>query len=363
MLIRTLNIISFRNFKSASIDFDPGVNIFYGKNGAGKSNLLEAIFVLLLGRSPRGANDAVMVKENAGVYRLEGEIELGGTTHLLAVAYQTGGRKKITIDKVSVRAAELFERCTAVSAAPSDMEILSGPPSRRRDFVNIYLSQASAIYLSNLSDYHKALEQKNAFLKGDDNGKETPYDDLLVKYGSIIMLERKVFLEAVSSSAASLYDRISGGQKLQIHYNPSVHMEENDNDTETIESNFRGKLKRYGSRERILQTALVGPHRDEIEFNIGTYPARSHASQGELRTASVALKLAVFKYLKTIRRETPILLLDEIFAELDNTRKEKLIDSFDEFGQLFLTTAGVVPSALAEKGRKFKIHSGTVARE
>ena len=363
MLVKSINIVSFRNFKSSSVDFCDGVNIIYGRNGAGKSNLLEAIFVLLLGRSHRGGADAVMVKENAGVYRLEGEVDSGGNKCSIAVAYQTGGRKKITIDRVGVRAAELFERCTVVSTAPGDMEILSGPPARRREFINVYLSQASAKYLSNLGDYSKVLEQKNSFLKQDNSESDTPYNELLIKYGAAIMLERKRFLDAIAASAREHYQKISGGQKLQAIYNPSVHLDGGTVDYEIIERNFREKLERYKDRERILQTALVGPHRDEIDFEIGGFPARTHGSQGELRTAAISLKLAVFEYLKIVRKGTPILLLDEIFAELDDNRKERLIESFGEFGQLFLTTASQVPAMLAEKGRRFQVENGTVTIE
>ncbi len=363
MLIKSIDIVSFRNFKSASVDFCDGVNIFYGRNGAGKSNLLEAIFVLLLGRSPRGAADAVMVKENAGVYRLEGEVESDGKKCAIAVAYQTGGRKKITIDRVGVRAAELFERCTVVSTAPGDMEILSGPPARRREFINVYLSQASPKYLSNLTDYSKVLEQKNSFLKQDNSESDTPYNELLVKYGAAIILERKRFLGAIAVSTREHYQKISGGQKLLAVYNPSVHLDSGAVDLEIIEKNFREKLERYKDRERILETTLVGPHRDEVDFEIGGFPARTHGSQGELRTAAISLKLAVFEYLKIVRKGTPILLLDEIFAELDDNRKERLIDSFGKFGQLFLTTASQVPAILAETGRHFRIGNGTITME
>jgi DNA replication and repair protein RecF len=363
MLIKNINLTSFRNFKSASAIFGPGVNIFYGKNGSGKTNLLEAVFVLLLGRSSRGAADAVMLKENAEVFRLEGEVEIGSKNYNLAIGYQIRGRKRITIDKVGIKSSELFERCTAVSAAPLDMEIIFGAPAKRREFINIYLSQASARYLANLGDYQKALEQKNAFLKQDHNGNDNPYDELLVKYGSAVIYDRHCFLEAIAGSAVGHYEKIAGGQKLGIVYMPSVRVESGQYYIEQIEKSFHDKLGRYKERERILETSLVGPHRDDIEFTIGEYPARTHGSQGEMRTAAISLKLAVFEYLKEIRRETPILLLDEIFAELDNNRKEQLIESFGEFGQLFLTTASEIPEKLLLNSRRFRIEPGIIKEE
>jgi len=360
MLVKSIELNFFRNIGTTRNEFADGVNIFYGKNGAGKTNLLEAIFVLLLARSPRGVTDTVMLRENADYYRLEGKIDISGSTHEVAVAYQPGGRKKITIDKITARASELFETCAAVSTSPEDIELLSGPPSKRREFVNVYLSQASKKYIADLIDYQKVIAQKNAFLKQDNNRGETPYDDLLIKHGAIIMQARKTFLDAVAASASENYDKISNGQAFALTYRPSVAIENDDWSADTVETAFAEKLRRYRERERIMQSSMVGPHRDEIEFYIRDLPARSHGSQGELRTAAVSLKLAVFEYLKKIRRVKPVLLLDEIFAELDPGRKEMLVELFGEFGQIFLTTASEIPETLTVGSRRFKIENGAV---
>ena len=363
MLVKSIELNYFRNLGTTRIEFTDGVNVFYGKNGAGKTNLLEAIFVLMLARSPRGVNDTVMLAEGGEYYRLEGEIELDGRGHEIAVAYQAGGRKKITIDKIAVRAAELFETCAAVSTAPEDIELLSGGPSNRREFVNIYLSQASKKYLRDLTDYQKVLAQKNAYLKQENNAAETPYDDLLIKFGGSIMKARKEYLDAIAVSAARNYSIISKGQNFALDYQPSVKIEDNDWSEQSIQNHFAAKLRRYRERERIMQTAMVGPHRDDIDFSIRNLPARSHGSQGELRTSAVSLKLAVFDYLKKARGVSPVLLLDEIFAELDAGRKEMLVELFGEFGQIFLTSASEIPETLMSRARRFNIENGAVFAE
>jgi DNA replication and repair protein RecF len=360
LFIDNLNLTSFRNFESCHLRFGSDVNVLYGKNGSGKTNILEAIFVLLLGRSPRGAVDMVMLKESADYYRIEGDINIDEKSHGFAIAHQKGGRKKITIDKVTSRTSDLFEKCAAVSAAPEDVDLLAGPPAKRREFINIYQSQVSAKYIADMSDYQKALAQKNAFLKQENNSGDTPYDDLLIKYGSIIMAARNNFLENIGKTAAMHYQKIAQGQTFTINYKPSVKFDIAKSNIDIIEKAFREKLNRYKEKEKIMQRALVGPHRDDVEFYIGDFPARTHGSQGELRTAAIALKLAVFDYLKKIRRETPILLLDEIFAELDENRKELLVELFGQFGQLFLTTASQVPQKLRETSRRFKIENGAV---
>jgi len=357
MYVKDIDLKSFRNFDSCQIEFDPGVNVFYGKNGVGKTNLLEAIFVLLLARSPRGAGDSIMLTDTDEFYRIVGNVELSGKKIELAVAYQIGGRKKITIDKVASKASDLFNQFTAVSAAPEDVELLSGPPSKRRDFINIYLSQASQKYISDLGDYQKALAQKNAFLKQDNNSGNTPYDDLLVSLGTEVIMARQEFLDNIGESTALHYHKISDGQILRLDYKPSVDITSGGTRSE-IEDNFRAKLKRYHDRERIIQTSMVGPHRDDVDIFIRDYPARTHASQGEIRSAAISMKLAVFDYLSKVRRIKPVLLLDEIFAELDSGRKHMLVELFDRFGQIFITAATQIPDTLQENARVFRIENG-----
>lgn len=363
MQVNSLKISSFRNLKSGQLQFSNAVNVFNGKNGSGKTNILEAVFVMLLGRSQRGAADSVMLREGDDFYRLEGDATADDKKYSVAVAYQKGGRKKITIEQVAVRASELFSRHTVVSSAPEDITILSGAPAGRRDFINLYLSQASPTYIAVLTDFQKALVQKNAFLKQEDNSAETPYDDLLVDYGSAVIMARYRFIEIILPIAERYYEKISSGGKFKIKYNPSVPLADENVTPDQVKSAYKKKLARYRDRERILQTALVGPHRDEIDFYIRGFPARAYGSQGELRTATIALKMAVFEYLKSVRRETPILLLDEIFAELDERRKEMLVESFGDFGQLFLTSATALPDSLAQNSRRFEIEAGKIINE
>ncbi len=360
MIINKIKLENFRNFDSCELEFNNDINLFYGKNGSGKTNILEAIFVLILAKSPRQVNDTVMMKNGTDYYRLEGTVESDGTKYEVATAFKRGGRKRITIDQVGIKASELFERFTAVSTAPHDMEILAGSPSKRRDFINIYLSQASIKYIDDLSNYQKVLAQKNAFLKNGAGDDDTPYDDLLIKYGSRIMKARIDFLATVGPIALRHYQKISGGQTLATAYQPSVTLEEGVAEVEIISAAFRGKLHQYRQRERIMQTSMVGPHRDDIEFLIRDFPARSHGSQGELRSAAVSLKLAVYEYLKSIKNVSPVLLLDEIFAELDGDRKEMLVELFGDFEQIFLTSASGIPDQLEQRAKKFVIDNGSV---
>jgi len=358
MPIETITTTNFRNLESCTVRFGPRANVLYGGNGSGKTNLLEAIFTLCLGRSQRGAADPVLVKAQTDFYRLEGEVTTPACTHKLAVAYQAGGRKRITIDTVPARASELYEYSCLVAAGPEDSEILSGPPAARRLFLDLYLAQLSSRYLADLSDYQRVVMQRNAALRSDMSPE--PFDPLLVEYGVKIMLERAAFLNNLSVQTTQAYSWITGGEPLRITYEPKVPFDLGVTQADTIAAAFRSELARQSGREHAAQVSLVGPHRDEVAFEICGFPARTHGSQGQWRAAAVALKLGVYELLKEKRGEQPVLLLDEIFAELDSERSNRLVESFLDADQLFLTTAVEPPDALFESARRFRIVAGKV---
>lgn len=362
MIITGIKINGFRNFETLKSDFVPGANIFFGNNGSGKTNFLESLFVLCLGRSQLGVPDAVLLKNDEEYYRLEGNIGKDGRAQEIAVAYQRGGRKKVTVDGVPSRASELFDNFCAVSTGPEDSVILSGPPSARRTFLDMYLSQLSRGYLSDLTAYHKVLSQKNAALKNDMD--PSPFEPQLVGHGARVILKRIEFLAALRQKAVGYYADISGGETFDLIYKPTLTNGEDRFDEVTgladIETQFEKCLDEQFDKERYLKTTIVGPHRDEIYFEIAGLPARQYGSQGQWRTAAISLKLGVYHLLKEKRKASPVLLLDEIFAELDRRRVESLINAFGGFDQLFLTTAGTPPEQLTAGGRCYRIVKGAI---
>ena len=357
MHLDSLKLTSFRNFKTLKLTLSAGINVLHGKNGSGKSNLLEAIFVLCLGRSQRGNKDSDIIKNEQQAYRVEGTMRDGDRSIELAVAVMRGGRKQITINGVKSKASELYETFSVVAAGPEDSEILAGPPSVRRLFLDLYISQQSTKYLENITKYSRILSQKNAALR--ENIEFDSFNYLLAETGAKIIIARQLFLETLNKSACSFYSKFSNDGQLDIKYKPSA-LEEIEVDESRIKEQFEAQLNQVKERERILKNSVVGPHRDEIEFNINSFPARTHGSQGEWRSAAIALKLSVYQLLKEKRGFSPILLLDEIFAELDENRSTAVIDSFNDLGQLFLTTALEPPARLAESALNMKIDNGQV---
>lgn len=358
MQIKSFKVENFRNVKELEVEPGQSVNIIYGENTSGKTNLLEAGFVLCLGRSQRQAKDSVLIFDEADYYRIEGVINNGEKDLEVAVAYQNNNRKRITIDKVAVRVSELYENFAAVTAGPEDSEIISGAPSVRRNFLDIYLSQFSNRYLRALVDYRKVLMQKNAALR--EGQPAFPYNELLGRYGATIMSARIDFLQRLNKRASELYGQISSGGRLGLQYQPSIELNPNSVDENIIADRIVNELDQLSEKEKILQTSLAGPHRDEVEIRIGKFPARTHGSQGEWRSAAVSLKLGVYHVLKDKQGAAPILFLDEIFAELDNNRSNALMTALGQFGQLFLTTAIEPPKTLTVNSRRFRLQRGAI---
>jgi len=314
--------------------------------------------VLCLGRSQRGASDSVMINNDADTFRVEGEISTDTQNLNVAVAFRKNDRKKITIDKVAVKLSELYSLLAVVSASPEDSEIISGAPAARRTFIDMHLAQLSSDYLARLNDYHKALVQKNAALKVEMDA--SPFNELLAVSGARICTERLRFLDEVGLLSQDHYRMATDGDELRLSYRPSIGQIDDCDDLSATEEMFRRRLHNEQQREAIMRTALVGPHRDDIFIELNSTPARYHGSQGEWRTVAISLKLAVYDLLKRRKQSKPILLLDEIFAELDSGRVQRIIDSFGGFGQLFLTTAGQPPEIASSEHRSFRIDCGHV---
>lgn len=359
MHLTRIKITNFRNLISVTSELDPSINVLLGNNGSGKSNFLEAIFVLCLGRSQRSANDATLPTVGADFFRVEGRVSRGDMQMDMSVAMPVGGRKRIQIDGVASKLSDLYREFSVVSSGPEDIQILAGAPSERRNFLDVYLAQNRMDYIQILSDYRRALSQKNAALKNKLDA--SPFNVILADLGARIMVIRAEFLRQVNELAARGYERIAQTSVLEAHYRPSVVCDCDDGDVTMVRECFEATLYRHAERERVMQTSLVGPHRDDIEFTINSHPARSHGSQGELRTAAIALKLAIFDILKAKRGFTPLLLLDEVFAELDQQRADHLIEMFDSFGQVFITSAVRPPDALASRGLQLCLRNGSLA--
>lgn len=341
MLIKELNLIGFRNYIQESIKFESNKVILIGKNAQGKTNLLEVIQVLSVGKSKRASRDRDMVNwdlDNAVVHLAA---ERNNDPVNISLQIRKSGRRTVKVNEVSKKPSELAGNIYSVSFMVDDLELVYGSPSKRRDWIDAVLIQLSRAYREDLSKYDKALSQRNSYLKNLlENGyyhanlnkshKEQLqiWDDLLLDTANAVIQKRLELLSKLAPLAASYYAKIAGktgtAEELEIKYIGSLLSQE-DLDDSLAKDFARGYTN-------------VGPHRQDIEFNLDGHLAGSFASQGQRRTIVLALKLAELELLQAEYNDSPILLLDDVLAELDEDRQDFLLDAVKDDTQVVITT-------------------------
>jgi DNA replication and repair protein RecF len=339
-----LRLRGFRNLVDQELHFPPGGVAIVGDNGQGKTNLLESIYYLEIFRSFRGAPDEQLVRFGEEVFRVVGRGEgPGGQGVEVAAAFERRTRrKKVTRDAVEPpRLGEALGALGAVVFSPSDVAIVSGSPSGRRRFLDIVLSLSAPRYLETLQRYRHILAQRNALLRaGADRQQIAAWDPGLVEAGSRVTNARAEWLSRVSGTFASRFAEISGGSAGALEYEPSVPQA---GPPEEVAGSFREALERSAGRDARRGMTLVGPHRDDLrmraEVEGGWVDLRTYGSGGQQRTGAVALRMVEAETIRQARDRDPILLLDDVFAELDPGRSSRILAWIEreERGQVILT--------------------------
>jgi DNA replication and repair protein RecF len=348
MHIKTLALQNFRSYRERTVDFDAGVNILTGRNGAGKTNLLEAVHVLSMGRSFRTQNDAEAIRFDADFYRIKGLFSKKGED--LTVEVRMAGRdKSYFIDGIKVRkGADLTGHALTVIFAPDDLRIVKDEPEKRRRFMDHELFQLKPLYYLDVNKYRRIVKNRNLLLKEPVlNGNLLDvYDGYLAETGARIMAERALFAEKLGRSSAAIHARITGSDAvpLEVSYEPSISPPEtaaeslSDATAETLSAAIARTLKERRAKDREAGSTTAGPHKDDLKLRIGDIDLRRFGSQGQQRTAALALKLAEVDIIKGETGEMPILLLDDVLSELDESRQHSLLGTFEDC-QILITTA------------------------
>ncbi len=367
MILQSLALTNFRNYREAKIDFQEGVNVLFGRNGQGKTNILESIYYLALTKSFRTSNDQNLIYYQQDFFRIQGDFKTQqGRLHRVAIAYspQEGKRLQHNGQRVG-RFADYIGTVPLVLLAPSDLEISQGGPHYRRQFLDIMLSQASKLYLHHLIQYRRALKQRNLLLQQENLETRLleSWDDALVQHGVVLIEKRLEAVERLDELVKGYYARLSGGgDKTKLLYRGTFQVPPNGHLTEV----FRSALQAVRTRELEQGLTLVGPHRDDVLFLLNGKPLRVVGSQGEHKTFIISLKMAEREYLQNIQHEAPILLFDDIFGELDAGRILNMIRSLARIGQTFITTTS--PNFFGKmenwetKPAFYEIENGTVQR-
>lgn len=336
MVIKSLKLKNYRNYELLNLNFDPKTNILYGDNAQGKTNILEALYLSGTTKSHRGTKDRDMIQFGYDESHLETVVEKNGIDFKIDMHLKKNSPKGIAINKIPIRrASELFGIVHFVFFSPEDLNIIKEGPAGRRRFIDLELSQLDKVYLSNLSNYNRIINQRNSLLKELYYREELIdtldiWDMQLAEYGEKVIAGRKKFIEQVNDIISEIHYKLTGGkERISLTYESSV----GDESLESV-------LKRNRERDLRLKSTSAGPHRDDLCFYVGDIDIRKFGSQGQQRTAALSLKLSEIELVKKIIRDTPILLLDDVLSELDKNRQNYLLDSIHDI-QTVITCTGL----------------------
>jgi DNA replication and repair protein RecF len=338
--VKSLSIQAFRNFDELNLSLAPGINILYGDNAQGKTNLLEAIGLCATGRSARAGTDAELIRfgEQAAHVRLAfNKNETSGTIDMCLKRENAGIRKYFSLDRLPIRKwHELLGRLLVVMFSPEDLKLIKAGPAERRAFMDAEMSQLSPLYFSRLREYNRSLKQRNHVLKAIQKNRASPaeleiWDEQLVKYGRRIMASREEFINRIGPLTRNIHAGITGGREsLTVAYRPGI---KNAGD-------YREVLTRGYARDIALGSTSYGVHKDDVLFEINAAHSRLYGSQGQQRTAALAVKLAEIELMRETAGTYPVLLLDDVLSELDEHRQKYLMEQIRPM-QVILTCTGV----------------------
>jgi DNA replication and repair protein RecF len=368
VLLARLTLVDFRNYSELELEPAPGLNVFVGANAQGKSNLLEGIAMLGTGKSFRTAREADIVRKGCERAVLHGEATLrAGSVELACTVERSsrGSRKTYTINGTNVRYANYIGRMRVVTFVPADLHLASGTPGARRAFLNIALSQSEPRYYYQLARYRKVLQQKNAVLRGaveaDDHLLAT-YDRALVEAGTEIMLARAALVRALGAKAERAHARFAGGERLEVTYEPNVPFDAPVR--EVIAAALEARFAQCAEAERLRKSAIAGPHRDDVALALEGFSLDAYGSQGQQRTAVLALKIAEYAVMRERADEAPLLLLDDVLSELDEARAAAFLTELGDYEQAFITAthlpAGLPANAQVARVAGARVQIGAV---
>ena len=334
----------FRNFTSLHLCFKSSHTLVFGLNGFGKSNILEAVSYLSIGKSIRGAKDAQAVPHEGNFFDIRGLYKIGSNTQKMRLFFGKKEGKKAFLDDCALpRVADILGHFRTVHFSPEDVSLVLRFPAQRRRMLDILLSQSCTSYLRDLQTYQRVLQQRNSLLREAKKKASTqiseaelgPWDNQLADFGARIRRARFDALEVLRVPFVALYDRFSPqGESSDIRYRGV----QSECRTEDFEQALLEELQRKRSQEMHVGHTLCGPHRDDVSFDLNGQSADLYASEGQLKTILISWKLAECHYLAQRCDQQPVVLLDDVFSELDHARMGVLLEVVREFNQVVITT-------------------------
>lgn len=368
MHIETLALSNYRNYESAQAEFSKHVNVFLGENAQGKTNIMEAIYVLAMAKSHRTSNDKELIRWNAEYGKIKGDVHKKyGTIPFELTISQKGKKAKVNHLEQS-RLSDYIGQMNVVMFAPEDLNLVKGSPQVRRRFLNMEIGQISPVYLHDLLQFQKILKQRNHILK--QNQGNPSFDDVMfaiyteqyVEAAVKVLKKRMQFIELLQSWAEPIHHGISRGlEKLNIRYQCTAGIDL-DAGPEEWKQQLTEKLEKSKRQEVQRGTSLYGPHRDDLQFFVNDYDVQTYGSQGQQRTTALSLKLAEIELIHQEVGEPPILLLDDVLSELDDFRQTHLLNTIQDKVQTFVTTTTVdgLTHDVVTQAKLFHVEHGTI---
>lgn len=345
MHVNKLRLINYRNYDSLNIDINKKTNIFIGKNAQGKTNLLESIYLCATGKSFRTNRDREIINFNKDQAYVGADITVGNFNKFIEVKMERGKTKTIRVNKTELKNyKELYSGLNVVVFSPEDLSLVKGGPQERRDFLNTEISQLKPVYNYNISRYRKVLFQRNNMLKTSKFKKDITsildiFDLQLVKLGTEIILERNKYILELSKISNKTHKNITlDKEELDLNYISNVDIMPVKKD---MERKYLNDLKNNMENDLRIGSTGIGPHRDDIGMRINGNDLKTYGSQGQQRTVVLSIKLSEVELIKKERGIYPVLLLDDVFSELDEERRKYLIRSFKDMQTLITVTDAI----------------------
>ncbi len=365
MYIETIALQGFRNYKNAVAEFSDGINVIAGRNAQGKTNLLEALFLLCAGRSFRARSDKELMGFEEDEAKIEARGESAGREKRLKIVLSRGKRRQMLVNSVKQKTVETFAgNFSSVLFCPEDLNLIKGGAAERRRLMDLAICQLRPRYAAALTEFNRAYENKTRILR---DWEEKPallelldeYDLRLARMSAELIHYRANFVEKLALEAAKIHGEFSGGEELGLTYSTVKTVEDPKGPAEEIFKAVMEHQRQHREAELSSRLCLTGAHKDDIEITVNGRTAKSYASQGQTRTAALSVKLAELEIHRGQLGEYPLLLLDDVLSELDGTRQDFVLNRIGK-GQVFITCCEDEKVAGRTGGRVLTVEGGNV---
>ncbi|WP_017471603.1 DNA replication/repair protein RecF [Amphibacillus jilinensis] len=371
MYIKDIKLMNYRNYPKLELTFDDRINVIIGENAQGKTNLMEAIYVLAFSKSYRTAKDKELIQWEQSYAKIEGTVFKRQYHIPLEIQFSTKGKRAKLNHLEQKRLSDYIGALNLVMFAPEDLNLVKGSPQVRRRFIDMEIGQIQPVYIYHLGQYQKILKQRNALLKALQRRKTTDQTMLdvlteqLIDHARVIVEKRFLFLTLLRKWAASIHQGISQDKEnLTISYDATIDVLESD-DKEKIKRIYNDTFNLNRDKEIDRGSTLYGPHRDDLSFYINDRNVQTFGSQGQQRTTALSLKLAEIELIKSEVGEYPVLLLDDVLSELDQYRQSHLLHTIKGKVQTFVSTTSItdIQHETINQAELFYVENGSITKQ